>query len=103
MQIGGGDVRLLATWKPTDEETVAKLTAELARDLDPGHPLFGVAVAAVALAPDSDDVLFRLLDGSGRLAVVHLTWRKGIEALPWPFTTIYDSDVDWLSRGGSEG
>jgi hypothetical protein len=42
-------------------------------------------------------VVFRLLDGSGRLAVAHLTWRRGLESLPWPFTTIYADEADLRS------
>ncbi|QEH35600.1 hypothetical protein OJF2_41530 [Aquisphaera giovannonii] len=91
------------TWQPIAEGAAANLTAELARELSPGHPLSAIPVAAVALGPDPDDVLFRLLDGSGRLAVVHLTWRQGIESLPWPFTTLYDDEAAWLSHAHAEG
>lgn len=47
---------------------------ELRAEVGVGHPLFGVAVAALGKRDGSDDVLFRVLDGSERLAVVHLTW-----------------------------
>lgn len=86
-------------WQPIGEATAENLAAELARELPVGHPLSGIPVVAVALGPEPDDVLFRLLDGSGRLAVVHLTWRQGVESLPWPFTTLYDNEADWRRRG----
>jgi hypothetical protein len=100
---GGDTVTLPEEWQPTAEGTAANLTAELARERPVGHPLSGVSVAAVALGPEPDDVLFRILDGSGRLAVVHLTWRRGIESLPWPFTTLYDDEAAWLSHIHAEG
>jgi hypothetical protein len=31
---------------------------------------------------NGDDALFQILDGSGRVAVVHLTWAKSQERLP---------------------
>jgi len=50
------------------------LILELGRELTPGHPMYGLPVAAVARSTAQDDVLFELLDGSGRYAEVHLTW-----------------------------
>jgi len=51
------------------------LMSELHRELAPGHALFGVPLNAIARRLDSDDVLVSLNDGSGRVALVHLTWR----------------------------
>jgi hypothetical protein len=90
------------TWRFVTKKTAANLTAELARELPPGHPLSEIPVAAIALGPDPDDVLLRLLDGSDRLAVVHLTWRQSPEVLPWPFTTFYVDEADWHSHGSAE-
>jgi len=62
----------------------------LAREVAPGHPLYGVPVAAVGKHGGTDDVLFRLLDGSRRVAVVHLTWtRSPPERPPWPITSLF--------------
>jgi hypothetical protein len=70
-------------WYPIIDVTAARTLAdELARELGEGHLLFDVAVEAVARRADRDDVLFRLLDGSGRLALVHLTWRGEVEPAP---------------------
>jgi hypothetical protein len=63
--------------------------AELAAD----HPLFGIPVAAIAKHDESDDLLFQLLDETGRVAVVHLTWARRPEHLPWPYFDLY-SELD---------
>lgn len=63
-----------------------ELTAELATD----HPLYGIAVRLVARGL-GDDALFELLDGSGRFAVVHLTWAQHPEPAPLPTTEFFDS------------
>jgi hypothetical protein len=50
----------------------------------------------------ADDVLFELLDGSGRLAAVHLTFSAIREADPqWPDTQLYN-DWDHFVREGSD-
>jgi hypothetical protein len=40
-------------------------------------------------------VLFVVEDGSGRVAVVHLTWHAGQEVLTWPIVTLYDHIMAW--------
>ena len=68
----------------------AAAEAELARELSGSHVLANVPVTALACRQDQDDVLFQLNDGSGRVAVLHLTYRK--ESAPdWPFTTLFGS------------
>jgi hypothetical protein len=69
--------------------------AELRRELKPGHPLFGLPVAALARRYDQDDVLFELLDGSDRIAEVHLTWAGEKEKPPWPRTALFDNFAAW--------
>ena len=51
--------------------------------------MFALPVKLIARDGGSDDALFEILDGSGRVAVVHLTWSNGQERLPWPGTRIY--------------
>lgn len=53
-----------------------------------GHELHGLPVRLIARG-NGDDTLFEILDGSGRVAVVHLTWSKKPEKLPWPRTRIF--------------
>ena len=64
------------------------LNRELLRELPVGHCLYQVQVNAVARRQDCDDVLFALEDGSGRVAVVHLSY--AVEKDPvWPFTRVF--------------
>jgi hypothetical protein len=72
------------------------LELELARELTAGHPLYGAPVSALGRRLDCDDVLFGLTDGTGRVALVHLTWSAG-EKPPWPWTDIYPSIDAWAA------
>lgn len=72
--------------------------AELRRELSPGHPLYGCPVAAVGKRGDTDDVLFQLLDGSGRVASVHLTYGRRPESPPWPHCTVFASLEAWAAE-----
>jgi hypothetical protein len=74
-----------------------RLADELRRELPAGHILAGLPVIARARRQDRDDVLFEILDGSGRLAQVHLTYQA--ESDPrWPTTVVFPTEADWLSR-----
>jgi len=77
------------------------LEAELRRELKPGHPLFGLPARAIARRSDQDDVLFKLLDGTGRVAEVHLTWARN-EKPPWPRVELFASLAEWIERGRDE-
>jgi hypothetical protein len=47
---------------------------------------------------EGDDALFALEDGTGRVAVVHLTWtRSPPETLPWPGTRLYATLEAWAT------
>ena len=67
---------------------------ELNRELSPGHALHGMKLAARARRQDCDDVLYEFLDGSGRLAKVHLTYRKETDPSR-PLTTVYANGGQW--------
>ncbi len=69
---------------------------ELRREVKPGHPLFGLPVAAMGRRYDQDDVLFEVKDGSGRVAEVHLTWAGERETPPWPGTALFGSIAEWV-------
>ena len=72
----------------------AALVGELRRELPAGPVLHGVPVAPIARRQDTDDVLFALNDGTGRVAMVHLTW--AVESDPaWPATSVYSSLESW--------
>ncbi len=82
----------LAPWSDLSEGSTnlaAAYERELQAELDEGHPLFGVRVSAIGKHDGTDDVLFQLLDGTGRVAVVHLTWARHPEAPPWPATELF--------------
>jgi hypothetical protein len=96
---GGRAVNWGEGWSSIDDAGTARnLEAERARELSPTHPRFNVRVTAIGLGTESDDVLFLLLDRSGRLANVHLTWRQGPEPPPWPHTMFYTDEADCSCR-----
>ena len=84
----------LVPWHPIaggcpDDSTAKELYSELCKN----HVLFGLKARPIARRQDCDDVLFELLDDSGRFAVVHLTYAQRPETDPrWPETVIY---TDW--------
>jgi hypothetical protein len=78
-------------WHVVEEkpDLAAAYEKELQAELGIEHPLFAMPVEAVGKRDGSDDVLFRLLDGSDRVAVVHLTWARHPEPWPWPLTDVF--------------
>lgn len=83
------DRQLLEPWQQTDN--AAFYETELKKELSFFHPLNWKRVRAVAIRTDRDDVLFEVLNGSSKYAVVHLTWQK--ESSPkFPSTHFYK---DW--------
>lgn len=82
-----------------DPAQPAELARELVRELAPGHPLYGLSFQAMARRQDSDDVLFCLLDGTYRVAVVHLTWISNPpDRPPWPSSQIYEDLDCWVQE-----
>jgi hypothetical protein len=87
------DVALLEPW--TAVNNAQGLETELARELVPGHRLYGRPnLRAVARRADSDDVLFV---SDTIVAVVHLTWAKEADATHPPLE-IFSSPEDFVSR-----
>ena len=70
---------------------------ELQRECPSGHPLHGVTVALVARRLDCDDVLFRLCDGSGRYAAVHLSFAAERDPR-WPWTEVFNSLAEFAAE-----
>jgi hypothetical protein len=86
-----------------DPRQVEAMGRELRRELGLEHPLAGLPVLALARRQDCDDVLFHLLDGSGRVAAVHLTWTQSVpERPPLPGTALYSSFALWVEEGMKE-
>jgi hypothetical protein len=102
---GGGGLRgveWLVPWHPVSDDPtqVAGMERELRLELSAGHPLFGLPVRTLARRKDCDDVLFAIEDGTGRVAVVHLTWTQSPpERPPWPGTTVFPSLAAWSAEG----
>ena len=86
-------------WLPPWQPTQSELAADLAREVGPGHPLFGRPAVAVGRRADRDDVLFWLPAGPTPLAVVHLTWGGRRErSTAWPAVEWYSSVAEWRER-----
>jgi hypothetical protein len=62
---------------------------QLKTEVGPEHVMFGLPVQMIGRHGGSDDTLFEILDGTGRFALVHLTWDKSEERPPWPGTEIF--------------
>jgi hypothetical protein len=69
----------------------------LAIEVPAGHVLYGLPTKLLARG-NGDDALFELMDGTGRVAHVHLTWSKSVERLPCPGTAVYGSLEEWATR-----
>ena len=90
----------LKPWRSTkhhDEPVHETFQRQLQREVAPGHCMHGLPVELIARG-NGDDALFQLLDGSGRVAQVHLTWSKTQQRLPWPATTIYKKLEEWAEK-----
>jgi len=82
---------------PWQAESSPQAVAELAREIRSGHPLWQIPVRVLARRQDSDDVLFAVDDGTGRVAVVHLTYQVELDPR-WPSVALFDSIEDFRRR-----
>ena len=79
--------------EPFDSDSVL-FERELAVEVGAGHPLHGLSARLIARRLDRDDALFSLADG--RLAEVHLTWRKSVEPdCRWPSVSLFSGLDEW--------
>ncbi|GLS97882.1 hypothetical protein [Piscinibacter gummiphilus] len=86
----------LDPWGSTEGEESSYLhtfAEQLERETRRGHELHGVKVLLIGRG-DGDDALFEMLDGTGRVAEVHLVW-QGRQKPPWPASSIYSSLEEW--------
>lgn len=93
-------VQWLDPWWSTeneDEQFHEAFRKQLEQEAPPGHCMYGLHVKIIARGI-GDDALFEILDGSARVAEVHLTWSKSQERLPWPITTIYQTLDEWVEK-----
>ncbi len=89
-------------WHPVPDSkaiSAAIKLAELKREISPGHPLYGRAVAMLAQRYDGDGVLFEVKDSPPWFAVVQLTWSSQAETAPeFPTTEIYRSWEEFIEN-----
>lgn len=91
-------IKYLPPWKAIGQ-FADNLVKELDREVTEGHKLWKAPVKAIAQRTDSDDVLFKIEDGTSRCAVVHLTWSGEPEEDPkWPDTCVFDSLETWATE-----
>lgn len=83
-------------WEALSAEHAEMMLREVRRALSPGHPLYSLVLIPIARSQRADDVLLKLEDG--RVAVVHLTWRRSHEKPPWPTCQIYMSFDEWAKE-----
>lgn len=86
-------MNLLDPWWSVEKEDAnyhKTFIQELRIEIPSGHKIFELPVKMLARG-SGDDTLFEIDDGSKRVAVVHLTWAKQVEHLPYPLTTIYEN------------
>lgn len=88
---------LMEPWLPPSDP--AALTKEFQREVRRDGLLHGIDLNAIAVRCETDDVLFQVLDGTDRVAVVHLTWSGKTDTRPgWPWTRIYESVAAWRTE-----
>lgn len=83
------DLNLVEPWQPADNPTFYE--NELKKEVTFFHPLRWKKVMAIGIRSHRDDVLFEVLNGSPKYAVVHLTYAKE-HLCKFPTTHFYK---DW--------
>jgi hypothetical protein len=86
--------------RPGDDHLRSRLamTAELNRELMPGHLLHGERAEPLAKCSHCDSVIYGL--PRERFALVHLTWAQGPEQPPFPQTAVSTCWADALEALG---
>jgi hypothetical protein len=77
-----------------------QVVAELAVELHPAHPLFGVEVQIVAHDLHDDNVVCQHVNDSDRFTTVHLTWSRSEETGTCPTIECdgsWQTFLDWNS------
>jgi hypothetical protein len=93
-------MKWLEPWRSTageDEDFHKRFARQLQLEVGPGHDLFGLPAYLIGRG-NGDDALFEISDGTGRVAVVHLTWGRTAEQPPWPITNIYPNVEAWAEK-----
>lgn len=83
------DLSIMEPWMPASNPV--DLENELRKEVSFFHPLYWKKVRAIGMRMDRDDVLFEVLNGAHKYAVVHLTYAKE-RSKKFPTTHFYR---DW--------
>ncbi|WP_144083524.1 hypothetical protein [Hyphomicrobium nitrativorans] len=88
----------LDPWYPIVDEVVRHgVERQLMLEIPQSHILARESVRLIARRGDTDDALFALTEG--RVAEVHMTWRRSPETEPhWPATAIFSSLAEWAAE-----
>ncbi|MGD0097065.1 MAG: hypothetical protein ABSB60_11250 [Terracidiphilus sp.] len=87
-------MEILEPWTASSD---SRLIDELRREMALGHVLEAIELSPVACKPACDEAVYALNDGSGRFALVHLTFGMTREKSPkLPLTWIFDGLEQWL-------
>ena len=91
-------IEWLDPWYPIDDEVIRQgLERQLMLEIPADHILARESVRLIARRGDTDDALFALTEG--RVAEVHMTWRRSTETDPrWPATAIFPSLAEWAAE-----
>lgn len=91
-------VTWLAPWYPVEDPDICQaLERQLQLEIAPRHILTGETARLIARRDGTDDALFALSEG--RVAEVHMTWRRSRETDPhWPATAIFGSLEEWAAE-----
>ncbi len=82
-------INLSEPWYLTEND----LSQQLKYEINDKHILFGKEVKTIAQRQDRDDVLFEIMNGEFKYAIVHLTFMKDKQHdEKFPLTTTYK---DW--------
>ncbi len=92
------DIEWLDPWWPTATESESYRQTflwQLKREVAQGHELFDIPARLIGKRDGNDDTLFELLDGSGRVAEVHLVWGSDSQPPPFPISRIFANLEVW--------
>lgn len=82
-------------WHLIDIDKQDVFNIELSKELYPSHILYNSKLNAIAKNSSNDDVLYAFVDGTFRVADVHLSWKQNVEVFPYPVSIIYCSFEKW--------
>lgn len=95
-----------AQWHLVGLERAEAIRTQLIREIGPGHVLNALELAVWMTCSQCDDVLVRayarepwgVAPSALHYAVVHPTWRQGVEAPPYPVTKIANTPYEALDH-----